>query len=37
MIDKLFYKFFAMVDNFMGYLFDKFISDDPRLKNKKKK
>jgi hypothetical protein len=26
-----------MVDNFMGYLFDKFISDDPRLKKKKKK
>jgi hypothetical protein len=37
MIDKLFYKFFGMVDNFMGYLFDKFISDDPRLKKKKKK
>lgn len=37
MIDKLFYKFFGMVDNFMGYLFDKFVSDDPRLKKKKKK
>jgi hypothetical protein len=37
MIDKLFYKFFGMVDNFMGYIFDKFISDDPRLKKKKKK
>ena len=37
MIDKLFYKFFGMVDNFMGYLFDKFVSDDLRLKKKKKK
>jgi hypothetical protein len=37
MIDKLFYKFFGMVDNFMGYIFDKFVSDDPRLKKKKKK
>lgn len=37
MIDKFFYKLFGMVDNFMGYLFDRFISDDPKLKKKKKK
>jgi len=37
MIDKFFYKLFGMVDNFMSYLFDRFISDDPKLKKKKKK
>ena len=35
MIDKLFYKFFGMVDNFMGYLFDRFVSDAPKKKKKK--
>jgi hypothetical protein len=37
MIDNIIYKVFGMVDNFMGYLFDRFVSDDPRLKKKKKK
>jgi hypothetical protein len=37
MIDNMFYKFFGMVDNFMGYLFDRFVSDDHRLKKKKRK
>ena len=33
MIDKFFYKIFGMVDDFMGYLFDRFISDAPKKKN----
>ena len=33
MIDKFFNKMFEIVDNFMGYLFDKFISDAPKNKN----
>lgn len=37
MIDNFIYRIFGMVDNFMSYLFDKFVSDDPKLKNKKKK
>ena len=35
MIDKFFYKMFGMVDNFMGYLFDRFVSDAPKKKKKK--
>ena len=35
MIDKLIYKMFVMVDNFMGYLFDRFVSDAPKKKKKK--
>jgi len=37
MIDNIIYRVFGIVDNFMGYLFDRFVSDDPRLKKKKKK
>ena len=37
MIDNINYRFFGMIDNFFGYLFDKFISDNPKLKKKKKK
>ena len=37
MMDKLFYRFFGMLDDCMGYLFDRFISDVPRCKCKKKK
>jgi len=37
MIDRLFYRFFGMIDDCMGYLFDRFISDAPRCKCKKKK
>jgi len=33
MIDNIIYKVFGMVDNFMGYLFDRFVSDAPK-KNK---
>jgi len=33
MIDNIIYRVFGIVDNFMGYLFDRFISDDPK-KNK---
>jgi len=33
MIDKFFNKMFGMVDDFMGYLFDRFVSDAPK-KNK---
>ena len=32
MIDKFFYKLFGMVDDYMGYLFDRFISDQPKKK-----
>jgi len=32
MIDKFFIKMFVIVDNFMGYLFDRFISDAPKKK-----
>ena len=32
MIDKFFYRLFEMVDNFMGYIFDRFISDQPKKK-----
>ena len=35
MIDNIIYKVFGIVDNFMGYLFDRFISDAPKKKNKK--
>jgi len=35
MIDNIIYKLFGMVDNFMGYLFDRFISDAPKKKKKK--
>jgi|TARA_B100001094_G_scaffold290356_1_gene307860 hypothetical protein len=35
MIDKLIYKVFGIVDNFMSYLFDRFVSDAPKKKNKK--
>ena len=35
MIDKFFYKLFGMVDDFMGYVFDRFISDAPKKKKKK--
>ncbi len=35
MIDKFFYKMFGMVDDFMGYVFDRFISDAPKKKKKK--
>jgi|TARA_R110000824_G_scaffold139997_1_gene305506 hypothetical protein len=35
MIDKLFYKFFGLIDNFLNYIFDKFISDVPKKKKKK--
>ena len=34
MIDKFFYKMFGMVDDFMGYVFDRFISDAPKKKTK---
>ena len=33
MIDKFFNKMFGMVDDFMGYVFDRFISDAPKKKN----
>ena len=33
MIDNIIYRLFGMVDNFMGYLFDRFVSDAPK-KNK---
>ena len=36
MIDRLFYKFFGMIDNICVYLFDRFISDAPKKKVKKK-
>tara|TARA_R100000951_G_scaffold52677_2_gene44377 strand:- start:59 stop:208 length:150 start_codon:yes stop_codon:yes gene_type:complete len=32
MIDKFFIKMFGIVDDFMGYLFDRFISDAPKKK-----
>jgi hypothetical protein len=32
MIDKFFNKMFGMVDDFMGYVFDRFISDAPKKK-----
>lgn len=35
MLDRFFYKLFGLIDNFMGYLFDKFISDAPKCKCKK--
>jgi len=35
MIDKFFYIFFGAVDEAMGYLFDRFISDAPKKKKKK--
>ena len=34
MIDKFFYRLFEIVDNFMGYVFDRFISDAPKKKIK---
>ena len=37
MIDNIIYRGFGIVDNFIGYLFDRFVSDDPRLKKKKRK
>jgi len=37
MIDNFFNRFFGMMDNCMSYLFDRFISDAPRCKCKKKK
>lgn len=37
MIDNFIYRLFGLIDNAMGYLFDRFISDDPKLKKKKKK
>jgi len=36
MIDKLFYKFFGAVDDFFGWIYDKFICDLNK-KDKKKK
>ena len=35
MIDQFFYRLFGMIDNCMGYLFDRFISDAPKCKCKK--
>ena len=35
MIDQFFYRLFGMIDNFMGYLFNRFISDVPKKKKKK--
>jgi len=35
MIDKIFYTLFGSIDNAMGYLFDRFISDAPKKKKKK--
>jgi len=35
MIDNIIYKVFGMVDDFMGYLFDRFVSDAPKKKKKK--
>ena len=35
MIDRFFYRFFGMIDDCMGYLFDKFISDAPKKKKSK--
>jgi len=35
MIDNIIYKVFGMVDDFMGYVFDRFISDAPKKKKKK--
>ena len=35
MIDQFFYRLFGMIDNCMGYLFDRFISDAPKKKKKK--
>ena len=35
MIDNIIYRLFGMVDNFMGYLFDRFVSDSPKKKKKK--
>ena len=37
MIDNIIYRVFGIIDNFMGYLFDKFVSDNPKLKKNKKK
>ena len=37
MIDNIIYRLFGIIDNFFGYLFDKFISDDPSIKKRKKK
>ena len=35
MIDKFFYMLFGLIDDAMGYLFDRFISDAPKKKKKK--
>jgi hypothetical protein len=35
MIDKFFYMLFGSIDDAMGYLFDRFISDAPKKKKKK--
>jgi hypothetical protein len=35
MLDRFFYKLFGSIDNLMGYLFDRFISDAPKCKCKK--
>jgi len=35
MMDNFFYKLFGIVDNFMGYLFDRFVSDAPKKKKKR--
>jgi hypothetical protein len=32
MIDNIIYRLFGVIDNFFGYLFDKFISDAPKKK-----
>ena len=37
MIDNIIYRLFGIIDNFVGYQFDKFKSDDPSLKKRKKK
>ena len=37
MIDKMFYKFFDLIDRAMNWLYDKFVCDLPKDKNKKKK
>ena len=37
MIDKIVYTLFSWLDKFCNFLFDRFISDDPRNKKKKKK
>jgi hypothetical protein len=35
MIDKIFYKFFELVDKFFNWLYDRFICDIPKDKKKK--